>query len=90
MIYGPYEQTMDGTYEITLHYQIISYENEDNAVFDIAIDQESLYQSSLNKEQAIAKLSNVKMENGHQFEVRVYVPEGMIIQIKSIEYAKIS
>lgn len=88
VLYGPYSESIPGTYDITLHYEMDSFAEESAGVFDIALDGTQQCSASIDPQNNEAVLRNVKIEAGHRFEARVWVPEGMIIHIKSIEYSR--
>lgn len=89
VLYGPYSDSIAGTYDITLHYVVESYTGSDNGVFDVALDTGPYRETIFTAAERTAVLEHVEMETGHRFEVRVFVPEGMIIRVQSIDYKRI-
>lgn len=89
VLYGPYTDSIPGTYEITLHYAVESYTGADSGSFDIALDAVPYRETQFTAAENTAVLEKVEIEAGHEFEVRVFVPEGMMIRIQSIDYKRI-
>lgn len=90
VMYGPYKPTNAGSYDIVLNYTILSYEGTDEGIADITVDIQTICSTSIAADSSQIKFEDVAFDDGHTFEVRVSVPEGMIIQIESIEYTKTS
>ena len=90
VLYGPYSESVSGTYNITLHYVVDICPKEATGVFDVALDMQGLAAISFAREATSVTLENVDIEGGHSFEVRVWAPEGMIIRVQSIEYERIN
>lgn len=90
LLYGPYAQTKAGTYDISIQYTYDALDNETNAIFDIAVDTSSVSSMELtpSAEKTKATIQDVVFEDGHVFEVRVWIPEGVMMKIYSIEYLK--
>ncbi len=86
VMYGPYTETPDGTYDFILDYSIL--EGED-AYFDVAIEtgekQGIIY---LNPDENKAVIEDVKLNSGHILEYRVFCEEGTRIQIDKITIIK--
>lgn len=89
VLYGPYTRSVPGTYDITLHYAVEDYTESDSGVFDVALDGEQYCETPFIPAENTAVLKNVEIDEGHLFEVRVFVPEGMIIRIQSIDYKRV-
>ena len=80
---------MAGKYNITLNYIIEYFEDTDEGFFDIAVDTEQIAMIRYTSAQTSVTLENVIIEEGHQFEARVRVPQGMVVRIQSIEYNRV-
>lgn len=89
LLFGPYTESVPGTYDIILHYVIDSYEEEDEAVFDIALDTQSQANIPIHFGAISATLENINIEMGHTFEARVWIPKGMVMRVQSIEYKRV-
>ena len=90
LLYGPYTESVAGTYDITLHYIIDKYEEELTGVFDVALDAQSWDACPFDATATSATLEAVSLEEGHLFEARVWIPEGMVVRIQSIEYQRVA
>lgn len=87
--FGPYSQSVAGTYDITLHYIVDSYTEHDSGVFDVALDQEQLVGIPFTADETSVTLKNVVIEKDHLFEVRMFASEGMVVRVQSIDYERI-
>ena len=59
-------------------------------MFDAALDAQMVCQEEFDDSSHSVVLTNVTIEEGHIFEARVWVPQGMIVRIQSIEYERLS
>lgn len=89
VIYGPYSETLDGVYNITVNYTVLSYTDSDRGTFDIALDARTYASEEFSAQEKSVTLENVALSSGHSMETRVWVPEGMVICVQSIEYQRI-
>ncbi len=91
-LYGPYADTRPGTYEFTLHYEVISSNNEDVGWFDVATSSGSVVRANaaLDKNADTVTLTVSFGKENEAFEYRVYTSEGTVIKIKYIEMRKVS
>ena len=81
---------MEGVYNITLNYEVVSCSGSDTGTFDVALDAEQIAAVQFSSAEKSITLRNVVIEGGHAFEVRVMVPEGMVIRVDSIHYERIN
>lgn len=88
-LYGPYTDTVTGTYDITLRYEVLSYADADQGTFDIAVDTERRAAKTFGPDETSVTIEGVELTSGHRFEARVNAPEDMIVRVKSIEYERI-
>lgn len=90
VMYGPYVQTTDGCYNFTLYYEYLEG-SQDSALFDIAIDvgTKVLGKVELTPDQNKVTIENVRMEEGHEMEYRVYCEEGVEIKIQKVVIEKV-
>ena len=89
ILWGPYSQTVAGKYNITLNFAVESFVNSDEGFFDVALDTEQIAMVPYTADQTSVTLENVIVEEGHQFEARVWVPQGMIVRVQSIKYERV-
>ena len=90
VLYGPYQKTIEGTYDFILHYEIVSQEDQQtHGYFDVAIDAIQAASVDLEMDDTSVSLQNIRFDSDdHVFETRVFIPEGTIIRILSIEYIR--
>ena len=88
ILWGPYTGSVPGIYDITLFYEIDSCKEDATGTVDVALDTQSWAAATFSSGATSITLEGVAIEEGHSFEVRVGVPEGMIVRIKSIEYRR--
>lgn len=93
-LYGPYADTQDGVFEFKLNYKVLSSNENNAALFDIAVTAKNgsltvLADEVIKADQTSVTL-RVDMQSGGIFEYRVYTNEGTIIQIENIEITRIS
>ena len=89
ILWGPYMQSTQGTYDITLHYVVDSYTASDTGVFDVALNGIQMAVGQFTAQDDSLTLHDVTLDGGALFEARVWVPDGMIARIQSIEYQRI-
>lgn len=90
MLYGPYTESIAGIYNITLHYAIDACEEDITGTFDVALDAESWSAVPFDDNTTSVTLKNVEIDAGHTFEARVWVPEGMVVRVQSIECNRVT
>ena len=86
VMYGPYTNTPDGTYDFILDYSLL--EGED-AYFDVltdSVNEEGIVYLSPEENRAV--IENVNLSSGHILEYRVFCEEGTKIQIDKITIIK--
>lgn len=88
ILWGPYSKSVPGTYDITLHYSVDSVTESDEGIFDVALDTEQAAEARFTSQETSVTIEGVTIEGGHEFEVRVWVPAGMIVRVQSIEYER--
>ena len=88
VLYGPYTESVPGVYDITLNYEIIQCDGTDEGYFDVALDMQSIAMEPFDQEKNSVTLRDVPIGGGHQFEARVSVPDGMVMEIKSVNYVR--
>lgn len=88
LFYAPYSESVPGIYDITLHYAIDTWTEGTAGVFDVALDTQSYSAIPLDMNAESVTLEQVKIEAGHSFEARVWVPSGMVVRVQSIEYKR--
>ena len=86
ILYGPYEKTVDGVYNVTLHYAIDAYTTSQTGVFDVCSSDGQRYAAEFDTNSNEITIENVTFQDGFIFETRVQVPEGMVVRIQSIDY----
>lgn len=90
MLYGPYTDSIPGNYNITLHYAIESYAAEEKGIFGVAYDGKTVVVcDAISRETDSVTLENVVLEEGHTFEVQVWVPVGMVLRVQYIQYDRL-
>ena len=89
ILWGPYSESVPGTYNITLHYSVDSFTDSDEGTFDIALDTEQAAEARFTSQETAVTIESVTIEEGHEFEARVWVPAGMIVRVQSIEYERV-
>jgi len=91
-MYGPYTESIAGNYNITLHYTV-EYLNgistDSKAAFDAALDSQTCCGIICESDENSATLENVSIDAGHKFEIRVYAPRGIRINVYSVEYERL-
>jgi len=90
ILWGPYTDSVPGVYDITLHYVVESCGENENGIFDVALDAESVMSVEFSADEQTALLDDISIEGGHNFEARVTVPSGMVIRIQYIEYERVA
>ncbi len=92
VIFGPYADTKPGTYEFTLHYEVISAESDYIGRFDVTSDSGKIVHdnASLDKNSGTVTITAAFRKNDGVFEYRVFTSENTIIKIKYIEMRKVS
>ncbi len=86
VMYGPYTDTPDGTYDFILDYSLIE---GDDAFFDVLTDsRDELGIVYLSPDENMALIDNVSLSSGHKLEYRVYCGEGTKIKIDKITIVK--
>lgn len=88
VLVGPYCDGKSGVYRYEIHYRIVeSASEEDTAVFSVTKDYGTveLGTAVLNKDSDTAVVEAEISENDREIEHKVSVPEGMVIEIYSIE-----
>lgn len=86
VMYGPYTNTPDGTYDFIIDYSLL--EGED-AYFDVltdSVNEEGIVYLSSDENRAV--IENVDLDEGHKIEYRVHTDEGTIIKIDKITIIK--
>lgn len=89
ILWGPYTETIAGRYNITLNYVVESFTDSKEGSFDTLADLWQIAIVPFTSEQTSVTLENIKIEDGHRFEVRVWIPDGMVIRVQSITYQRI-
>ena len=89
ILFGPYTESVPGTYNISLNYVIDSNEENGKGVFDVALDAAAVASMEFDTTRTTVTLENVVIEAGHLFEARVWVPKGMIVRVQSIDYERV-
>lgn len=89
ILWGPYFQSVAGIYDITLHYAVDSIGEVTEGKFDVALDTVQLVAVPFSAECTSVTLEDVVIEEGHQFEIRVWVPHDMIVRVQSVEYKRV-
>ena len=90
-LYGPYYQGVDGVWNYTLEYDIVSNDSSADAVFEIWQSGMPISSCTLNSDSKTVCIENVNVSSDMaSMEHRVNVPEGMVIKIKSIKMEKVS
>lgn len=89
IMYGPYCDTVDGTYDFILDYEI---EGEGSAAFDVSIDvgAEQLGVVDLIPGENQAVIKNINLQEGHILEYRVYCSSGTIIKINKVTIKRVN
>lgn len=87
--YGPYSQSVEGTYDITMHYVVDAYDEQMTGVFDVALDMMQIAVTEFDASQTSVTLEDVSIDEGKKFEVRMSAPEGMIVRVQSIDYERV-
>ena len=90
VLHGPYSQSVAGTYDITLHYEVEKAPDGAEGVFDVALDAEQIAAAPITAENESVTIEDVAIDGGHRFEVRVYVPDSMVVRVRSIEYERVN
>lgn len=88
ILWGPYSQSVEGIYDITLHYVVDSYTDDDSGLFDVALNAERQASVEFYADEQSATISGVVLSGGAAFEARVEVPAGMTVRVRSIEYKR--
>lgn len=86
VMYGPYTDTPDGTYDFILEYSLL---DGDDAYFDVVTDsvnEKGIVYLTPDENQAV--IENVNLSSGHILEYRVFCGEGTKIQIDKITIIK--
>lgn len=86
ILYGPYEETVNGVYNMTLHYVVDRQTTNQTGVFDICSSDGQQYATEFSADSNAVTVRNVTFKEGFVFETRVQVPEGMVVRIQSIDY----
>ena len=89
ILWGPYSESVPGTYDITLRYSVDSFTDSDVGTFDVALDTQGIADCHFTSQETSATIKNVEIESRHAFEARVTVPAGMIVRVQSIEYERV-
>ncbi len=89
ILWGPYSESIPGTYDVTLHYSVDSFADSDEGTFDVALDSLRVADCSFTARKTSVTIKGVVFESGHTFEARVIVPSGMIVRVQSIEYERV-
>ena len=93
VMYGPYTESIPGNYNITLNYTVEclnGISTNSKAAFDVALDSKICREIICESGENSATLENVSIDEGHKFEIRVFAPRGIRIQIYSVEYERLS
>lgn len=92
VLYGPYANTATGTYEFTLHYEIVSSENDYKGRFTITTDAGQFIHASteLNGSSDYVTVTAAFGKYDGKLEYHLLVPKNMVLKIKYIEIRKIS
>lgn len=90
VLYGPSSPTTNGTYDFIIDYEVVASEADEAASCDISIDNgnERLAEEILKKEKTQVVLSDVKLQEGHSLEYRIWCYEGTIMKINKITIIK--
>lgn len=87
---GPLKETREGTYDITLSYNI-TIAGDQAARLQVVTDQNRvLSETVLTEELQRVELSEVKIEMQENVQVRVWKPEGMELGIEKIVFRNLS
>ena len=89
ILWGPYSESVPGTYDITLHYSVDSFADSDVGTFDVALDSQRVADCPFTAGATSVTIESVVLEGRHAFEARVIVPAGMVVRVQSIEYERV-
>lgn len=93
ILYGPYVNGVEGKWNLTLRYKIVQKSNpNDVATFSVIKNggQDVLGSIELDSQNRVATIENVEISDEYVgIENWVCVPEGMIIQVSSIQIEKV-
>lgn len=86
---GPATQSVSGTYEICLSYQITS-EEPGTAFLEVSADQGQtiLAKETLNKDAGEVTLSEIEVADGQKIQVRLWKDKNMEIEVEKIIYSR--
>lgn len=90
VLFGPNSEVPEGTYDVTLEYEVISATNDVAGVFDLVLNEASvLIQTEIVNGSTSVTLSGVSATNqGDYLSYRIYENPGTIMKIKAIRIEK--
>ncbi len=77
-----------GTYNLILHFNVKPYEGIEQGVFDVLVDNSGYRSVRIRKYASSARIEDVVISKNQTLTLRIWVPDGMKIEIKSIEYQR--
>lgn len=90
VLYGPESPTTNGTYDFVIDYEVLGSEDDAAASCDVSIDNgnERLAEEIMEKGKTQVVLSDVKLQEGHSLEYRIWCYKGTIMKINKITIIK--